>query len=238
MPASAAGAGDESVLLDPERVRELEGFDRRVAGVRHVGVDARHSGPVRERALATCDGLVVRERPRIGSADRQIVHRALALGGDRVGEGLREREEQDIDDSLRGLDIPGGDRGRRTRRNEAPLPRQHAEGSERAGVSRCVGVGQASHHIGGRTQRHGEWRVQIPRDLAIGSREVHGDPGTANCDLRADSDSLGFVGRRPFQEIFRGPRSARELADRGAHPPLSVIEELVDPASETRDPDS
>jgi len=40
MPASPAGAGDESVLLDPERVRELEGFDGRVAGVRHVGVDA------------------------------------------------------------------------------------------------------------------------------------------------------------------------------------------------------
>src|SRR5207249_11092094 len=83
-----------------------------------------------------------------------------------------------------------------------------------------------------------EWRVQIPRDLAIGSREVHGDAGTANRGRRADSDSLGFLGRRPFQEIFCSPRPARELADRGAHPPLSVIEELVDPASEARDSDS
>src|SRR2546425_1627236 len=38
--AAASGSGDQSVFLDSERVRELEGFDGRVAGVRHVRVDA------------------------------------------------------------------------------------------------------------------------------------------------------------------------------------------------------
>src|SRR2546422_4195389 len=38
--AAASGSGDQSVFLDSERVREREGFDGRVAGVRHVRVDA------------------------------------------------------------------------------------------------------------------------------------------------------------------------------------------------------
>src|SRR5256712_7686972 len=78
MLASAAGPWDEPILLDAKRVGELEGFDRCVACVRHVRMDARHPRAVRERALATRDRLVVRERSRIGSSDRHVVHRALA----------------------------------------------------------------------------------------------------------------------------------------------------------------
>src|SRR5207249_8713462 len=85
----------------------------RVERVRHVRVDAAHAVPTGPRALAAGDGLVVRERPAgpwIDAADQGVVHGALRGGGDPIGERGCERAQNDVDDALRGLDVPGGDR--------------------------------------------------------------------------------------------------------------------------------
>src|SRR3989475_1509486 len=236
--APASGSGDEPVFFDPERVCELEGFDGRVEGIRHVRVDARHAGPVRECALAARDRLVVRERPRIRSADGQIVHRSLALGGDRIGQRIREREEEDVDDPLRRLDVPRRDGPGRPRPDQAPLPREHPQRPEGTRISRRVRVRQASHDVRSGAQSDGERPVQIAGDLTIRSFEVNRNLGAADRDFRVNPDPLRFFGRCPFEELFCRPGSSRQFANRCADPPLSVIEELVDRLPMPRDADS
>ena len=56
-------------------------------------------------ALAAGDRLVVGEAV---VADGEVVHRSLALRGDRYG--LPERAEEDVDDAVARLDVAGGDR--------------------------------------------------------------------------------------------------------------------------------
>src|SRR5881296_3504985 len=236
--APASGAGDESVFFDSERVRKLERFDGRVAGVRHVRVHPRHPGPVWEGALASRDRLVVGERPRIRSADCQVVHRPLTLRGDRVGQWLRERQEEDVNDSLGGLDVPGRHGGRRARPYQTPLLRQHPERPEGTGISRRIRVCQASHDVRSGAQGHGEWRIQIAGDLTIRAREIHRDPRTANRDFRMNPDSIRSPRRGRFEELFRGPGSPRQFADGRANPPLSIVEELVDRLPKPCDADS
>src|SRR2546425_2792981 len=236
--APASGAGDESVFFDSEGVRKLERLDGRIAGVRHVGVHPRHPGPVWEGALAPRDRLVVGERSRIRSADRQVVHRPLALGGDRVGQWLRERQEEDVHDSLGGLDVPRRHGGRRARPDQTPLLREHPERPERTGISRRVRVWQASPGVRSGAESHGEWRIQIAGDLAIRAREIHRDPRTADRDFPMNPDSLRFPRRGRFEELLRGPSSPRQFADGRPNPPLSIVEELIDRLPKPCDADS
>src|SRR5437879_6956970 len=95
---SPAAVRDESVLLDAERCGQLEGFDRGVARVRHVGVHAGHPPPIWECPFPARERLVVGEGPWTGGPERQVVHRPLALRGHAIPEGNGEREEQDVDD--------------------------------------------------------------------------------------------------------------------------------------------
>src|SRR3989449_11161067 len=236
--AGASGSGDESVFFDSERVRELEGLDGRVAGVRHVRVDARHPRPVRERTLAPRYRLIVRDRPRIRSADGQVVHRALALRGAYVAHRGRRREQQGVHDSLGGLDVARRHGGRRARPDQTPLSGEHPQRPKSTGISRRVWVGQASHDVRSGAEGDGEGRVQISWDLAIRALEIHGDSRTPDRDFRMNPDSLRFLERRRFEEILRGPGPSRQFADGRSNPPLSVVEELIDRLPKPCDTDS
>ena len=73
------------------------------------------------RAHAAGGRLVIRERrvrlwrriswdvARVQAAESEIVHRALAGGGDAVWHGFRERAEERVDHALRGFDVAAGD---------------------------------------------------------------------------------------------------------------------------------
>ena len=63
---------------------------------------------VRTGALAAAEGLVVGE---VLAGKGQVVHRSLALGWHRSGSG--EGRDDEVGDPARGLDVAGGDRGRR-----------------------------------------------------------------------------------------------------------------------------
>src|SRR5829696_8550985 len=81
-PARTARAVAYLVAADAQRVRELERLDRRVERVRHGDVDGRRPVSLGARALPAGDRLVVR-KPVVSEDD--VVHRALALGGNRHG---------------------------------------------------------------------------------------------------------------------------------------------------------
>jgi len=69
--------------------------------------------------------LVVREAV---AAEGDVVHRPLALRRD--VDRPAQREEDDVGDPARGLDVAGGDRGRRSRIDEGVLWRTDSDGSE------------------------------------------------------------------------------------------------------------
>src|SRR5688572_16496546 len=91
-PAAPASV-DQPVFLNPERHCEFERFNRRVARVRHVRVDARHARPVWEGALPSRDRFVVGKGSAARRPDCHVVHRPLALRGDPIGEREREGPE-------------------------------------------------------------------------------------------------------------------------------------------------
>ena len=190
MVARAPALSNQPILLDPERVGHLEGFDRRVSRVRHVGVDAGHPGPERESALSPRDGFVVRERPRAPTADRQVIHGPLALRRNAVDQRLRHREEQDIDDALRRLNVSRGNRGRTARTDETPFFCDHLDGTVRARIAGCGRVREAPHDIVRGAQGHRKGRVEVSADLAVRPGEVHRDAGSSDRDLRANPDEL------------------------------------------------
>src|ERR1700674_3156918 len=73
------------VALDPERISDLEGLDRRVHRVGHVALDAIVARPHRPATLAAADRLDIRAGTaprkfpgaRVVPADADQVHRAL-----------------------------------------------------------------------------------------------------------------------------------------------------------------
>src|SRR5215211_2728758 len=109
----AAGVEPKLVPPDPQWVGELERLHRSRARVRHRHVDPRRPLPIRAGALASAERLVVREAL---VPEREVVHRPLALGGDR--NCLGERSEEDIDDPARGFDVAARDRRARLRVHE------------------------------------------------------------------------------------------------------------------------
>src|SRR5205823_14408804 len=72
--AGTAAAAPEAVAAHAHRERPLERLDRRVARVRHRGVDAAHPRLARAPALPAADGLVI--DPTL-AADEDVVHRPL-----------------------------------------------------------------------------------------------------------------------------------------------------------------
>src|SRR5208282_1344204 len=106
--ATAAGAAPDSILGDPHRVVGLERLDRRVERVGHVSVDAGRAGPAACGTRAAGDRFVVRKMAvakSVEAADREIRHRARTRRRDTVRRRLGERAKQNVDNSLRGLDV-------------------------------------------------------------------------------------------------------------------------------------
>jgi hypothetical protein len=61
---------------------------------------------MRPAAGTAGERLVVRERaPADGAAERHVVHRARARGGNAIRRSGRERAQEDVHDPLRGLDV-------------------------------------------------------------------------------------------------------------------------------------
>src|SRR4029079_9355074 len=102
-----AGSETECVAANSEWIGELERLGRRRERVRHGHV--RDRGPVgaRRAALPATDRLVVGEAV-VPECD--VVHRALALGGD--GYGLSEAGEVEVGDSARRIGVAAPPHGR------------------------------------------------------------------------------------------------------------------------------
>ncbi len=161
----AARIAPQLVALDAERVGELECLDGSVERVRHRHVDRRGAAGVRAGALPSPDGLVVREA--VVSED-DVVHRPLALSGDR--NRVRERGEDDVHDPARRLRVPGGDRRRRLRVDEAARGGANGDRRERSSRSGKVGRGQAADDVEARRAGDGERAVEVAAVLGRASR--------------------------------------------------------------------
>src|SRR5207247_8552549 len=88
---AAAAAATNLGPHDPQRVGVLEGLDRRVAGVRHVGLQRRGAVPTGAGAMPSREGLVVRERSsgaRVDASDQEVVPGAAARGRTAIGRRL------------------------------------------------------------------------------------------------------------------------------------------------------
>jgi hypothetical protein len=125
MPARPAGAEPQGISLDADRVGELERLGWGRERVRHRDVHRRRTVGIRAGALTAADRLVVRE---VVAAEGDVVHRPLALR--RNVDRLAQREEDDVGDPARGLNVAGRDRGRRSRIDEGPLRRADGDGRE------------------------------------------------------------------------------------------------------------
>ena len=148
IPAIAAGIAADGVLTETHRVDLLEDFDGRVPGIRHVRVDGGRAVFGRARAHAAGDRLVIGKRragvARITAAERQIVHRALARGGNALRRGFGEGAQQRVDHALRGFDIAAGDCGWWARVDDRSGGRDYAESAP--SVLRWRGRPRTSRH--------------------------------------------------------------------------------------------
>src|SRR6185312_15699205 len=90
MRARAARVRANAIGLDLERVFVLEGFNRRVPAVGHVGMDGGASIRLRRGAHATRNRFVIGERAVakfVPSAEADVIHGTGACGGN----ALRDR---------------------------------------------------------------------------------------------------------------------------------------------------
>src|SRR6185312_13926785 len=100
----------------------------------------------------------------------QVVHRPLALGGDRAGPG--ERRDHQVGDPARSLDVAGDDRGGRLGVQQTTAGGGDLDRAVGAGAGRRVGVGQDADGEEGGGFGHREGAVEVAVDHRVGAGEV------------------------------------------------------------------
>ncbi len=93
----------DAITPHPQRIGILKRLSGRIQTISHVCVRGAHAVKRRPRAHATGDRFVVGElcaRARIDTANRQVVHRALTRRRNALGNRLRQRFEDCIDNAL------------------------------------------------------------------------------------------------------------------------------------------
>ena len=155
---------------------------------------------------------------------RDVVHGALAGGGNHVREGLREGAEEDVGDALRRLDVAGGDGGGRARVHQAALGGDDGDGSQDALVGGRGLADDAAEDVEGGGERDGERRVDAAPALGGGLGEVEGHGVAA--DGYGDGDGDWLVGEAVVvHDVAEGVVAVGQGADGGAGEALGVVEE-------------
>ena len=157
-------------------------------------------------------------------ADEDVVHGALAGGGNHVREGLGEGAEEDVGDALGGLDVAGGDGGGRSRVHQAALGGDDGDGSQDALVGGRGLADDAAEDVEGGGERDGKGRVDAAASLGGGLGEVEGHGVAADGDGDGDGDRL--VGEAVVvHDVAEGVVAVGQGADGGAGEALGVVEE-------------
>src|ERR1051326_2949346 len=102
------------------------------------------------RAHASGYRLVVRElraRAWIETANRQVVHRALARGRNAIGNSLRQSFEDCVDYPLRGFDVTAGNCRRMISIDDGSLRRHNFDGLHQATTGRHFTADQTTEAI-------------------------------------------------------------------------------------------
>ena len=152
---------------------------------------------------------------------------------DPVGHDLRERAEAHVGDALAHLDVARADRGRRPRRRR-PCP---------AGATTCTGRSApplagivGSVHRPQRERDRADGRPPRPRSrcpAAAASVPVKSNVDAVAVDRRPSTTIRvgGCCSRRGpgrVEHVVEAPRAVGQGGERGAHPPLAVVDDLVE----------
>ena len=173
--AQSTAASTHTIGGDTNREVVLDGLNRSVPRVAHVGVQGAQPVESRSGPHAATQRLVVRESPAatwVDAAKRHIVHRALARGRDPIRQRVRQRAEYDVGDALRGLDVAAGHRRRPARIDYGPLGRCHGERPGQPVVVQDVLTDEAPQGVETRGPRDGKVRVHAAGGLPGRAPEV------------------------------------------------------------------
>src|SRR5579864_1330747 len=171
----ATAARAQRIPAHPQRICILQRLRRGVQGVRHVGVHSRNPSLAGPSAHSSGNGLVISEglaRARIDPADGQVVHRPRRRSRDAIGNGLRQRPQYHVDDSLRRLDVPSSNCRRRPRVHDGPLRRNDLDRPHQPCRCRNVLREQAAKHIEARRISDRSNRVDAPLNLRVAARKI------------------------------------------------------------------
>jgi hypothetical protein len=200
--AAATGARAQREALETHGVAVLQKLGVGDAGVGHVGVHAACAVEIRAGAGAAADGFVVAEG---GVAEEQVVHRALAAGGE------SQRLEQGVHQPLAGFDVAAHDGGRppgigRERRVQQAGRDLDVDRAQQPLVER-QGLGdQQAKDVEDRAAHHGGRRVEIAGMDPGGAGEI--DACAPRPDLDGDRDRRAVV--QPLDRLQAPHRQARE----------------------------
>ena len=177
--------------------------------------------------MPAADGLVKDKRPACRhAAQGHIVHRALAGGGDAVGQCLGQRTQHHVDDALAGFDVPGGHRSRKVGAQHAVWRRHDGDRLETAVVDRDVFLCQQSHTVPRRRADDRLDCIQVARHLWCAPCKVNRHPGSVHRDRAADRDPE-FALPVSFERVLIHVRPCRDACDRRFdHAPRIVHQRL------------
>ena len=140
-----------------------------------MAVHRRQAVAVAVGAHAAGHGFVVIPGPRAVLAalpHRQVVHGALAGGGNFARQRLGQGPQHHVDDPRAGLHVAGGHRARAARVDQAAHRRRQRDRPEQAGAGQRVVRQQAAETVVGGGRRHRQRAVDIAAHLVGGAGEV------------------------------------------------------------------
>src|SRR6266702_7655071 len=161
---------------------------------------------------ATRNRFVVGEGPRarrMNSAEGDVVHRALAGGGNSLRGRFREGAEQRVHHPLRGFDIATGNRGGRHSIHNCAAWGNHSNRAQESGRCWHVFADQTAKYVVYGGDCDGFYGVHVSGALRSRSRKIHS--GGIRIDSNADAnaqwlltDSIAI--EKIFRAIYSGPQ--------------------------------
>src|SRR5262249_9017488 len=157
-------------------------------------------------ALAAANGLVVHPA---AAADHDVVHRALAGGGNTFGVALGQRTEADVGYALGDLDVAGANGHRWSRSHDRARFGDDRDRAKSATVGGDGGIGHSAHCETNSAHCHRLDRVDIALALRVGACEVEDDVVTLNahCHHDASGTLLFGTGTGRIHHILERPRA-------------------------------
>jgi hypothetical protein len=227
MGPGPGAVGAQRPLPEHHRVGRLEDFhrrdrrrrDRRVAVVQPVAFDASAMAAAEEAEHDPA--LPVRAFAR----QRQRVDRAVGVGHDPPGRGLRRGGEDHVDHPQDGLGIAAHRRGNSAARSD-PSGTRTSIGPHDACIGRQVGEDVLDRDIG-RGDRRRQGDVDRPRRHRRRAREIEDHPVAR--DLQRHADRQGGVGDPVIvEEILGLPSPVRQVGQLRPHQRLGPVLQRVE----------